>query len=133
MQKIDIRALALERNLDFKTLAGLLFPGNLHPVDALERVANGQAELKESQILALSDFTGLDPSSLFSREWKGGVDASGLVFTRGSFRAVFNPSTRLTSIYDLKGAKLSEFVVLGETVTVNSYLERLDNEVNKLS
>lgn len=132
MRKINLDELIKERNLDYRVLAGLLFPNNLHPVDALARVAAGAAELKESQIIALSEFTGLDPSTLFSGEWKGGVTENGLVFTRGNVRAVFNPSTRLTNLYDLKGAKLSEFILLGETVSVTSYLNRLDLEVNKL-
>lgn len=134
MYKIDVLQLLADKGLELATVAKVLFPKNQYPAEALERLAE-KGELRESQIIALCKLTGEDPTSLFSRGWKGKVGEGVLIFSRGRFKAVFNPATRVTSIFkDGRTSELvHEFVVLGESVAISDYVATLDLEVTKLN
>ena len=92
MSTINLEEIIKNSQVNEKFLSEQLFPGNAYPMLALKRVKKGEANLDSSQIVKLSELTGINIENLFEKEgWKSYSNPSGLlVFENGDFRAELN-------------------------------------------
>lgn len=102
--RINLHKLMVDRKIDRKDLAAVLFPGHKYSAVALTRLLSGRSKLGEEQIYRLSIFTGLSIDALYAdtMQWKQTSDAGFIRFTMDQFRAVYAPANGVTKIYHLE-------------------------------
>jgi hypothetical protein len=127
--RIELAKLIKQRNLDKAVLAKVLFPGNLHPAQALTRLLAGRNTLKETQIFRLSAYTGLSMEALYdsSLQW-GSLSNQGTIrFNRDNYVAIYSAETGITKVFHLE--KLISTHVLSQP---NQPLSQYLSEINQI-
>lgn len=91
MQEFSLQKVIDYYKLDASTAAKILFPDNMYPMHALNRVLGGKTHLNTDQLTALAKYLGVFIADLFSVEsWKGTSLKGTLQFTREDYSAVYN-------------------------------------------
>jgi len=130
MPVIDLNQIITVCELDIKDLAQVLFPDNLHPVPALQRVLAGTTLLNSRQITLLSLHTDLTIEQIFGEKWVAKSKENLHTFTRGDFKVELDTNTWITKIYE-KGNLLFDKIISSGTVSLNEYFTELDNIIFK--
>ena len=123
---INLGALIADYNLDKKDLACKLFPLNMYPVPALNRVIAGKSTLNEVQIEILSHSVGVPIETLFSGQWV--MRSKGFVhtFKLGDFEARLDTRTNITTLLYKEELKVKRVIHSGDIV-LSDYLNKLNN------
>ena len=135
MNTIDIRKVIDENGLSFDDIALHMFPTNVHPRLALNRVIRGEAFLDERQISKLAKLSGLSISELFGEvEWKAMSKKGTLLFMSKDFKAELDTETWVTKIFH-KDSFFHEEVIHSGFVPLSEYIAKLNalihNHFNK--
>ena len=131
MKKINLGRIIKNKNIDRKHLAEVLYPMHKHPVMAIDRVVNGEMLLDSTQIVKLSDYTGIAVEDLFTDSWKSTIKDGTVTLVNGDYVAVINTETWATSISKHGDTEvLRTFFTPG--VSLGSYIQKLDYEISKL-
>lgn len=124
---INVKEAVKKAGLNYSEVAEQLFPDNVHPRLALNRVAKGEAFLYEPQIRKLSELTGLSIAELFSGEgWKSKREKDVIYFTNGDFKAELNTKDWVTKLFD-KNSLFHEEIIHSGVVTLSEYLDKINN------
>ena len=132
MSTINLEEIIKNSQVDEKFLSEQLFPGNAYPMLALKRVKKGEANLDSSQIVKLSELTGISIENLFEKEgWKSSSNPSGLlIFENGDFRAELNRTDWTTKIYH-KGSLFEDMLIHDKNTLLSTFLEKIEEIISK--
>ena len=130
MKKIDLSKLIEDKGYDFNKLADELFPGNLHPRLALNRVMKGKAVLDANQISKLSFILDVPISELFeSKNWSALTKREGIhYFKNGEYEAELDMKTWVTKVYK-NNSLFHTFVLASKSCTLEEYFNKLNKIV----
>jgi len=127
---MDIFQIIQESGLRFDRVAAKLFPLNLHPYNALNRVIANRGELKASQLVILSKLTNRSVDSLLGLHWSGKIGEGGIILTRGAYGVTIMP---LENVFEVWGDKtLMKRIETPDGLTVKQFLAMVDEEITKL-
>lgn len=132
---IDVKAIIKKAGLDYTEVAEQIFPDNVHPRLALNRVSKGEAFLYEPQIRKLAELTGSTVGELFGEaEWKS-MRKNGLIcFWSGDFKAELDPKDWTTKLFHSKSL-FHEEVIHSGFIPLSEYIAKLNalihNHLNK--
>lgn len=102
----DILKTIAVKKLDKRAVAEALFPKALHPLPALNRVANGEAELSAEQYRVFSVLTGVPVGFLVSQDWLiGSEKLDEIYFLRGDIIVKLNTKDYLTVVHQYKNGE----------------------------
>ncbi len=127
MKTIDLKKIIEDRKLDKKEVAQQLFPDNLYPVLALNRILTGEAVLDANQISKLSLLAAVPISALYGAEWRGKKAGHVYTFTHDKFKAELNDETWTTKVFD-SNSLFHESIIHNGTMALSDYLTKL-NEI----
>jgi hypothetical protein len=132
---IDVRAAIKKAGLNFREVAGHLFPDNVHPYNALNRVSNGDGFLNEPQIRKLAELTGLTAAELMGEsEWKGTRKGDTILFKSGDFKAELCTKDWVTKLFH-NGSLFHEEIIHSGFIPLSQYVSKLNelitNHLNK--
>lgn len=132
---IDIKAAIEKSGLDYAEAAEQIFPDNVHPRLALNRVVKGEAFLNERQIRKLAALTGSTVAELFGESvWKSTRKHDTLVFTSKDFKAELNVATWETKIFHNE-TLFHDSVIHSGFIPLSEYISKLNelitNYLNK--
>lgn len=98
---INLKQLLKDEHISKAQLSEILFPKNKFPGRSLLRILKGEAELSVSQVVALSEFTGLSLDQICEPDkWEGDLRDGSHVYLRSkNFRAEIDTKTWTTRIY----------------------------------
>jgi hypothetical protein len=121
-----LRTIAIKK-LDKRAVAEALFPKALHPLPALNRVANGEAELSAEQYRIFSNLTGIPIGFLVSQDWLVGSDKlEEIFFMRGDIIVKLNTKDYITVVHQYKdGVYKPLYEVKAENAPLNVFLQDL--------
>ena len=100
MSKIHLKSILEAHGVDPKKAAEVLFPKNMYPYLALNRVMKGKALLDSDQISALAFLLGVPIQSLFDKaNWSITSSKEGIIiFTNGEYEAELDMVKNITKI-----------------------------------
>jgi hypothetical protein len=132
---IDIKAAVARAGLDYSEVAEQIFPDNVHPRLALNRVAKGEAFLYEPQIRKLAELTGLTVSELFGEsKWKSVRKGETICFMSGDYKAELNTQDWTTKVFH-KNSLFHEEILHARFIPLSAYLQQIEklitNQLNK--
>jgi len=126
MSKIDLQQIMTRADLNKKEVAQQLFPKNIHPVLALNRVMAGEALLDADQISKLSLLVGVPISDLFKgSEWKAQTKEGNYYLSNGDFLAILDHPSGMTKLFH-KDSLLHEEILHSGLIVLSEYLEKLN-------
>ncbi len=125
MQKIDIKKIIKNNNLDTLEVAKHLFPENKYPSLALKRVIKGDAFLDSDQISKLSLLANIQIGELFGATWKSKKIGDIMTLTTGNYKAELDTMTWVTKIFD-KGSLFHESIIHSGSIPLSRYLNTLN-------
>lgn len=129
MNKINLGKIIKAKNLNRKQVAQELFPGNKHPVMALDRVLKENSVLDADQISRFSLFTGIPISELYSgANWQSKIEGKKHVLVSGDYRAELNTDDWTTKLFH-RGSIFHEFVIHSASITLGDYIGLLESEI----
>jgi len=131
---MDLQKIITDSGLKMEFVAGRLFPLNLHPYNALNRVMSKGGSLKSEQVKILSEITGLSADTLLGLSWHGKLAHTGIILSRsGVIVSAVNRSPEY-AIWEFwrDGVKLHEISV-NPQISVRDFVALLDYEINKLN
>jgi hypothetical protein len=131
MKRINLEKIIETRGLNFKEVAGMLFPWNGHPVPALKRVIKGDGVLDANQISLFSQYSGIPIAELYEgHKWSSTIEGHTHILTSGEYSAHLDTKSWTTRIYK-KDSIYHEFIIHSPSITLREYMERLDKEINR--
>ena len=127
MRDFDLQKVIEHFKLDVPTAAMILFPDNMYPVHAINRVLSGKAHLNTVQLSALAKYLGVFIHDLFNVDsWHGAYSNSELVFTYNGYTATYN-----NGIITLrKNNKTLDTMLIPTGTTITELLTILNQKIN---
>lgn len=129
MKKLNLKEIIKEKGLNKRELALMLFPGNIKPDAALQRIVREGHDLNESQISKLALFAGVEVEDLYAGFWKGKASGNQIKLIRGEYVAILDPKTMTTRLFS-NLSLLHEEVLSGKAITLSEYIKYLDKLIN---
>ena len=132
MSNINLEEIIKNSGIDEKFISEQLFPGNAYPGLALKRVKKGEALLDSTQIVKLSELTGISIENLFEKGgWKTSSNKNGLlIFENGDFRAELDRTDWTTKIYH-KGSLFEDMLLHDKSTPLSTFLEKIEEIISK--
>jgi len=130
---MEILKIISDAGLRFGFVAEQLFPENLHPYNALNRIVVKDAELKAGQLTRLSELTGKSVDCILGLTWSGtssGGAKTDLLIARGQYTVAIRKDSLQLIVYR-SGAPVAERRMPVGT-TVRQLLEVVDAEIAKI-
>lgn len=130
MQKIEIKKIIKERDLDTKQVAQQLFPKHRYPILALQRIMKREGVLDADQISKLALMAQVSISELFGRgEWKSRLKGNTMTLTCSNFVVELDTKTWVTRIFD-KESLFHESIIHDGATPVSAYLIQINKIIN---
>lgn len=130
MNKINIKKIITENNLDKKEIAQHLFPENKYPSLALNRVISGEANLDSDQISKLALMTDLSINDLYGIKFSIKSADKKMFMSFEDFKAELCLKTWSTKVFH-KGSLFHEEILHRSSIALSEYLDELTNIINK--
>lgn len=100
MKQFDINKVIEHYKLDTQVIAPILFPNVKYPVQALNRILKGEANLDTEQVEHLAEFIGVIVTELFNVDtWKGSSEDGYLTLIKGPYKVKLNYNNVYISLY----------------------------------
>lgn len=121
----NLKRILEEYNIAEGDIAGLLFPNNRYPVQALKRILDGEAYLTTNQVEDLARHLGVLVADLYNYDiWHGSHEKGVLTFNNGPYKACLNKE--LLTIYK------DNTVLTTDIINTGMELKTFINHLNKL-
>lgn len=130
--QINLGTLIHDYSLDKEDLAKYLFPANKYPVLALNRVIKHKSSLNETQIVLLSEFSGISIDVLFSNGWTMHSSDYVHTFRLGSFEARLNTRNGMTTLFQKGQFKIKRVIHTGDIVLAD-YIDKLNSLIKSFT
>lgn len=134
MSAFNINQIVTTYKLDEKTLAKELFPNNLHPHIAYERISSGKAFLNTKQLEMLAKIVGVQMHELFNSEnWTiSNRDDNSISFIKGKHRVELIIDKNITNIYCQDKLIAEQTIILDKNIMLKEYLELINTTIINL-
>lgn len=130
MQKIDLKKIIKQRELDVAQVASQLFPNNKYSRLALNRVIQGKALLNSAQISKLALIANLDISELYGIKWKSTTKGSIMTLTTGDYVAILDTRSWITKVLH-KNSLFHESIIHNGSTPLSMYLSKISDIIEK--
>ena len=131
MAKIDLDRIIKDSLLSESELAKILFPSNTHPEKSLQRILKGESELKETQIVALSNRLGEDFNTLFSNSWTSKNASEHWLFINESLNAQVFFDTANFSYTIFRGNEIVVNTTMAvKSITLKDFIKTVESQLN---
>lgn len=130
MQKIDLKKIIKQRELDVAQVASQLFPNNKYSRLALNRVMQGKALLDSAQISKLALIADLDISELYGIKWKATTKGGIMTLTTGDYVAILDTRSWITKVLH-KNSLFHESIIHNGSTPLSLYLSKIGDIIEK--
>lgn len=126
MQKIDLKKIIKNHNLEFSEVAKHLFPKNKYPNLALNRVMQGVTFLNSEQLSRLSLLANVQIGELFGLNWKSKKIGDLMTLSTGNYKAELDTRSWVTKVFD-RGSLFHESIIHSGSIPLSRYLTSLNS------
>lgn len=130
MKTVDVEDVITRLHLDKRIVASHIFDGAKYPVQALDRVMYGGAELNAPQLVKLAEIARIPVADLFQPEWSMRSKGCALALRYGGVLAVLDPKTLTTTVH-IAGAQVYSGQIGPANTAISEYIELLNAKIKE--
>ena len=124
---MDLKNFIQASGLDFNAVAAALFPDNAKPYWSLYKLIKDGRELKESQIIKLSQMSGTPPEIILGLGWKGILKDGFIEVSSQGYTAKYKGGETFFGLY--KNGELLARVAVDPMLSVKGFMHEVKNSI----